>query len=173
MAADRGSGHALKEINRVHFFQLPMSMELTREADYAVRVVLDLVEHARRGPVRSADIARRQLIPRPFLTKVVQALARQGYMRTHRGPRGGITLTRRPREITLRAVVEAIEGPIRLNRCVGGSGECPLERRCPAHPVWQRLQTLVLRELDRATFERLRRSARKRGPTRGGATVRN
>ncbi|MDR7545058.1 MAG: Rrf2 family transcriptional regulator [Armatimonadota bacterium] len=138
-------------------------MKLTREADYAVRVVLDLAEHAGRGPVRSADIARRQLIPRPFLTKVVQALARQGYMRTHRGVRGGVTLTRRPREITMRAVVEAIEGPFRLNRCVAGSGECPLERRCPAHPVWRRLQALMLRELDRITFERLRRSSRRRG----------
>jgi Rrf2 family protein len=126
-------------------------------------VVLDLVEHAGRGPVRSADIARRQLIPRPFLAKVVQALARRGYMRTRRGARGGVTLTRRPREITLRAVVEAIEGPIRLNRCVAGAGECPLERRCPAHPVWQRLQTLVLRELDRTTFERLRRRSRRGG----------
>src|SRR3972149_3230477 len=103
-------------------------MQLTREADYAVRVVLDLAEHAGDGPVRSADVARRQMVPKPFLRKVVQALARSGCVKTHRGTGGGIALTRDPETITLRAVIEAIEGPISLNGCVIAPGACPLDR---------------------------------------------
>lgn len=132
-------------------------MQLTREADYAVRVVLDLAEHGGSRPVRSADIACRKLIPQAFLTKVVQRLARHGYVRTRRGTGGGITLRRDPRAITLRDVVEAIEGPIHLNRCLVRPGACPLARQCAAHPVWRRIQELVIRELEGATIESLRR----------------
>lgn len=130
-------------------------MELTRQADYAVRIVLDLAEQPRARPVRSSDIARRQLIPRPFLTKIVQVLGKRGYLRTHRGATGGVSLARDPAGITLREVIEAIEGPIRLNRCAAGGYVCPLERRCPVHPVWRRLQEMVLRELEKTSFESL------------------
>lgn len=146
-------------------------MQLTREADYAVRVMLDLAEHGSDGPVRSTDIAGRQLIPRPFLTKVIQALARRGYVRTRRGTRGGVTLSGDPRAITLRAVVEAIEGPIRLNRCLVGPGACRLQPRCPVHPVWQRIQALVIRELEGVTIASFRqpgRGARTRTSIKGG-----
>lgn len=143
-------------------------MRLTREADYAVRVVLDLAEHADDGPVRSADVARRQMVPRPFLRKVVQALARGGYVSTHRGTGGGIALARGPNAITLRAVVEAIEGPIYLNRCVIEPGACPLDRTCSVHPVWRRIQDLVIRELEGATVESLRRRERADTQPRGG-----
>jgi Rrf2 family protein len=132
-----------------------MPMRLTREADYAVRVVLDLAAHQVDGPVRSADVARRQVVPKPFLRKVVAALARGGYVNTHRGTGGGIALARDPRAITLRAVIEAIEGPLSLNRCVMEPGACPLHRKCPVHPVWRRIQDLVIRELDGATIASL------------------
>ncbi|MDR7418363.1 MAG: Rrf2 family transcriptional regulator, partial [Armatimonadota bacterium] len=93
---------------------------------------------------------------KPFLRKVVQALARRGYVTTHRGTGGGIALARDPRAITLRAIVEAIDGPIALNRCVARPGDCPLSRRCTVHPVWHRIQRLVLDELERTTIASLR-----------------
>ncbi len=144
-------------------------MHLTREADYAVRIVLDLTEHGRDRPVRSADIAHRQLVPRPFLTKVVQRLARRGYVRTRRGTGGGITLGRDPRVITLRDIVEAIEGPIHLNRCLVRPGACLLARRCPVHPVWRHIQELVIRELEGTTIASLRwRDAANQTRMQGG-----
>lgn len=131
-------------------------MQLTREADYAVRVILDLADHAGTVPLRSADVARRQMVPKPFLHKVVQALARHGHVKTTRGLGGGITLARDPAGITLRAIIEAIEGPIALNRCVVKRGACPLDRRCAVHPVWRRIQDLVVGELERTTIASLR-----------------
>jgi DNA-binding IscR family transcriptional regulator len=55
--------------------------------------------------------------------------------------------------VTLRRVIEAVEGPIQIN-----------DRRCPVHPVWGRLQALVSRELDRVTIGALARAARERPP---------
>lgn len=147
-------------------------MQLTREADYAVRVVLDLAQHATGGPVRSADIALRQAVPKPFLRKVVQALARGGYVSTRRGTGGGIALARDPRKITLRALIEGVEGPIHLNRCLTAPGACPLDRKCPVHPIWRRIQDLVIRELEDATIESLltrrKATAQLSIPARGG-----
>lgn len=143
-------------------------MQLTRKADYAVRVMLDLAEHAEEGPVPSADVARRQAVPKPFLRKVVRALARGGYVSTRRGPGGGIALARDPKKITLRAVIEAIEGPIRLNRCLIAPGACPLDRKCSVHPVWRRIQDLVLRELECVAIDSLTRSGNVQTHPLGG-----
>ncbi len=130
-------------------------MEITRQADYAVRIVLDLAGRANPGIVRSDDVARRQLVPRAYFTKVVQTLVRAGYLRTLRGARGGIQLAKDPRVITLRQVIEAVEGPIYLNRCLLRSGECALERTCAAHPVWERIQDVLMRELDGVTVAQM------------------
>lgn len=139
-------------------------MEITRQADYAVRIVLDLAGHDGNGVTRSDDVARRQLVPRAYFTKVVQALVRAGYLRTLRGARGGIQLARDPQAITLRQVIEAVEGPIRLNRCLLRPGECALERTCAAHPVWERIQGILMHELDAVTFAEM--AASRPRPTR-------
>src|SRR3989304_8823463 len=89
-------------------------MEITRQADYAVRIVLALAEHNHGGVERSDDVARRQVVPRAYFTKVVQALVRAGYVRTLRGARGGIHLARDPEAITLRRAIGAAPGPIYL-----------------------------------------------------------
>lgn len=130
-------------------------MEITRQADYAVRIVLDLAAHNGGGVLRSDDIARRQLVPRAYFTKVVQALVRAGFVRTLRGARGGIQLATDPGRITLRQVIEAVEGPIRLNRCLLVPGECALEPACVAHPVWERIQGVLLKEMDAVTVAQM------------------
>jgi Rrf2 family protein len=130
-------------------------MEITRQADYAVRIVLDLAERNHGGVERSDDVARRQVVPRAYFTKVVQALVRAGYVRTLRGARGGIQLARDPDAITLRQVIEAVEGPIYLNRCLSHPGECSLERACAAHPVWERVQDILTRELEAVTVSQM------------------
>ncbi len=126
-------------------------MQLTRQADYAVRTVLDLTGRPQRQSP-TGEIARRQRIPPAFLRKIVQTLARAGYVRTLRGADGGVRLVREPAAITLRQVIEAVEGPVRLNRCLIRRGECALDRICPVHPVWQHIQDVLVRELDVVTF---------------------
>src|SRR4030065_554313 len=90
-------------------------MQITKQADYAVRAVLYLAGLAdgRRAP--TSQIARDQKIPPSFLAKIVSQLSVAGMVQTSRGARGGVTLARDPAEITLLEVIEAIDGPIGLN----------------------------------------------------------
>ena len=83
-------------------------MQITRQADYAVRAVLHL---ARNGETRTATstIAEEQKIPPSFLAKIISQLSIAGLLHTSRGARGGVTLAREPGDITLLEVIEAIE----------------------------------------------------------------
>jgi Rrf2 family transcriptional regulator, iron-sulfur cluster assembly transcription factor len=132
-------------------------MQLTQKGDYAVRVMLDLAAQRAGASVRTTDLSRRTGVPRPYLAKVIQALVQAGLIRTQRGALGGVSLVAEPRTVTLRQVIEAVEGPIYLNRCLIRRGLCPRDRICPAHPVWARVQSILLRELDAVSIGDLTR----------------
>ncbi|MBI3636151.1 MAG: Rrf2 family transcriptional regulator [Candidatus Rokubacteria bacterium] len=121
-------------------------------------MMLDLALHAPDMPIRRAQIQARQDVPAAYLAKIIQALARAGLVRTLPGARGGVTLNAPAETITLLRVIEAVEGPIHLNRCVEAPAACPRDRFCPVHPVWVRLQALLTRELS-VTIAALARSA--------------
>ena len=126
-------------------------MQITRQADYAVRAVLYL---ARNGDQRTATsmIAEEQRIPPSFLAKIVSQLSIAGLLHTSRGARGGVTLARTPKEITLLEVIEAIDGPIQLNECVGESSSCSFDDDCPLRPVWCDAQEDLVRKLKGTNF---------------------
>ena len=123
-------------------------MQLTLKGDYAVRVVVDLASRPAEASVRTADLGRRTGVPRAYLSKIIQDLAQEGLVRTRRGTAGGVCLLERPEALTLRRVIEAVEGPIRLNRCLVRPGLCPRDGFCPVHPVWVRIQAVLMRELE-------------------------
>ncbi len=126
-------------------------MQITRQADYAVRAVLHL---ARNGETRTATsvIAEEQKIPPSFLAKIISQLSIAGLLHTSRGARGGVTLARDPREITLLEVIEAIDGPIQLNECVGETGVCTFDANCPLRPVWCEAQEELVGRLKGTNF---------------------
>ncbi len=123
-------------------------MQLTMSGDYAVRVIVDLAAHLAGPTVRMQDLRRRTNVPGAYLSKVVQALARGALVCTRRGKHGGVSLLGDPHTITLKRVIEAVEGPIHLNRCLMRPGMCPRDTFCPVHPVWARIQLILLRELE-------------------------
>jgi len=129
-------------------------MQITRQADYAVRAVPYL---ACNGVQRTATsmIAEEQRIPPSFLAKIVSQLSIAGLLHTSRGARGGVTLARTPKEITLLEVIEAIDGPIQLNECVGESSSCSFDDDCPLRPVWCDAQEDLVRKLKGTNFSDL------------------
>lgn len=143
-------------------------MRLTREGDYAVRVLVDLAARPRGDVVRTADLTRTTGVPRPYLAKIIQLLTRAGLVQTRRGPSGGVSLLKDPAAITLRQMVEAVEGPICLNRCLIRPGECSRDSVCAVHPVWARIQAVLVRELDAATAQDLAAGAAGAGRSREG-----
>ncbi|HVN16915.1 MAG TPA: Rrf2 family transcriptional regulator [Anaerolineales bacterium] len=130
-------------------------MQITRQADYAVRAVLYL---AQRGPSeRSAtsQVAEEQHIPPSFLAKIISQLSIAGLLHTSRGARGGVTLAREPKDITLLEVIEAIDGPIMLNECVSDGGACTFDENCPLRPVWCEAQNDLITRLKGTTFDQI------------------
>jgi Rrf2 family protein len=110
-------------------------MQITRQADYAVRAVLYL-SNKNEERIATSMIAEEQHIPPSFLAKIISQLSIAGLLHTSRGARGGVTLARDPKDITLLEVVEAIDGPIQLNECVENTGACSFSGKCPMRPVW-------------------------------------
>ena len=87
-------------------------MQITRQADYAVRAVLYLAHLDDSERAATSTVAKEQHIPPSFLAKIISQLSIAGLLHTSRGARGGVTLAREPKDITLLEVVEAIDGPI-------------------------------------------------------------
>ncbi|HRF49845.1 MAG TPA: Rrf2 family transcriptional regulator [Anaerolineales bacterium] len=125
---------------------------ITRQADYAVRSVLDLALRPDEQAAFSRDIAERQSIPGSFVAKILTRLARVGIVQTQRGITGGVRLSRPANEISLLEVIEAIDGPIALNLCVRGPDLCPLEENCRVHPIWDVLNIDLRQRLGRISF---------------------
>ncbi len=137
-------------------------MEITQQADYAIRAVLELALHKPDERVFSSEIARQQGVPAPFLTKILARLAAAGIVTTQRGVHGGIRLTRPAEQITLLQVVEAIDGPITLSRCVRAPEECARSVTCVVHPVWLKIRAELRARLAECHFAALADEARAR-----------
>lgn len=130
-------------------------MEITQQADYAIRAVLELALRPEGSRVLSNEIARAQNIPPAFLTKICARLAAEGICITQRGTNGGIRLRRAANQICLLEVIEAIDGPITLNRCARRPKECAHDRTCAAHSIWQELCTEFRARLASYTFAQM------------------
>jgi Rrf2 family protein len=137
-------------------------MEISRRTDYGVRVILDLAMHSGQNRTSTQEIAERQNIPSPFLAKIVSQLSLAGLVTTYRGAGGGVTLAKAPEDITLLSVIEALEGPVKLNRCLIEPDSCPRDKHCPVHDIWARAQGDLISLLSYTTFDHLADSARSK-----------
>lgn len=126
------------------------SMQLTRGADYAVRVLVHMAGLEGHRRISLSALSRATAAPDSFLSKVLQALGRAGMIVSHRGQGGGFEITPTGRGASVREVIEAIDGPIHLNVCLDPARICTRKSWCPAHPVWARAQRAMLAELEAA-----------------------
>jgi Rrf2 family iron-sulfur cluster assembly transcriptional regulator len=130
-------------------------VRLTRSGDYAVRAVIHLAMQESDNLSTLMDISISENIPQSFLAKVMQVLSKAGLVNAYRGKKGGFSLAKNADKITIRDVVEAVEGPVTLNNCLSGDGECERDSFCAAHPVWREAQEALLDVLDDYTIEML------------------
>jgi Rrf2 family protein len=127
-------------------------MQITRQADYAVRAVTYLAGLGNGRRAATSMIAREKLIPPSFLAKIVSQLSVAGVVQTSRGARGGVSLAREPEGITLLEVVEAIDGPITLNECVTDASTCAFGDDCDVRQIWCEAQRNLVEHLRATTF---------------------
>jgi len=133
-------------------------MRITRGTDYGIQGILYLAMRPYEQVSLLHNIAQSQNIPESYLAKIFQDLAKAGLVRAHRGAKGGFSLARPASEITLRQVIEALQGPISLNRCLDIREGCQYSEACPVEKVLRKAQAQLVATLDAATLEVLVRS---------------
>ena len=130
-------------------------MKVTRGTDYGIQGMLCLAAQPPKKVILLHEIAQSESVPESYLAKILQDLAKAGLVRSHRGAKGGFTLARPASEITLRQVVEALQGPICLNRCLDIREGCPNSETCLVSEVLRKAQAQLLATLDAATLAQL------------------
>jgi Rrf2 family protein len=140
-------------------------MQITRAGEYGV---LGLMNLARRAPGEIAmieEVSRTEKIPRSFLAKVFQHLVRAGLVRSARGAGGGFVLARKPSQITVLEIIEAIEGEIVFQRCKLEHPVCEHVGGCAVCGLFEQAQDGVKEVLARTTLSRLIREKTRELPT--------
>ena len=128
-------------------------MVMTLEADYAVRIVDELAQSAQR--VDAHTISERTRVPLRFALKILRKLVAGGLIVSYKGAHGGYALARGADQITLRQVIESVEGPYMLNRCQQTEYSCTHTASCRFHEIYDEISLLVRQKLDSYTFASL------------------
>lgn len=134
-------------------------LRINRKTDYAVRVLLALAKQPQDKRLSTSAIQEQMLVPRAFLQRIVADLSRAGLINTYPGPKGGLQLAHAMDEINLRHIVEAIDGPLLISDCLAENGTCELDIDCPVRPRWERMQLMIVRELEQASLTVLAKEA--------------
>lgn len=131
-------------------------MKITQEADYALRMICLLAKQSAAGnpTVGAATLAEGVAVPTRFGLKILNKLSQTGLVKTSRGAAGGYSLNTDPATLTVRQVIEAIDGPIEINRCLSETHIClnnPNKDCCRLHHVFEELNRQLTERLDRLT----------------------
>lgn len=132
-------------------------MYLNQATDYAFRAILHLAEQTKGKVVDAQSIAKKEHIPMRFLLKIMPSLIKAGIIGSQRGVGGGYYLAKDPAKITFFDVVEAIEGPIAVNRCLLDPGFCTKNGapHCKVHLALADVQAKLVAELRSHNFRDL------------------
>jgi Rrf2 family protein len=130
-------------------------MRITMKSDYGLRAMIDLAAHYGQGPVPSALIAGRQLVPEHFLDQLLISLRRAGLLKSQRGPQGGHMLARPPQQISMSDVIHALDGSTAPMECLPNPTVCQLAPGCAIRDVWQEVERFAEQLLASTTLDQL------------------
>lgn len=114
---------------------------LRRNTDYALRMMINLASHYEQEPISTRALAEQEDVPYQLACKLMQRLGKAGFTTSVMGARGGYSLARHPSKLSLLEVIEVIQGPIRLNRCLVSEKACARQKTCPVNPRLLQLQS--------------------------------
>ncbi|HET9030208.1 MAG TPA: Rrf2 family transcriptional regulator [Candidatus Aquilonibacter sp.] len=117
-------------------------MRLTKETEHAIEALTYLGSQKPATIVEASMLADEIDVPRPFMSKILQRLAKAGLVRGHRGNPRGYSLAVSPARLSMRRVLESMEGEDLFSRCIFFSETCSETNSCPLHDAWKRVRPL-------------------------------
>jgi Rrf2 family protein len=130
-------------------------LRLSKKADYALIAMKHLAVRGDRSSSSAREIAEQYDIPIELMAKVLQRLVRRGLLRSHQGTRGGYELARRPSEVSVADVIQAIEGPVTVTACTTDEGQCEQYSKCNVRDPLFKIRARILAALGECTIAEL------------------
>jgi Rrf2 family protein len=127
-------------------------MKLGRESSYAIEGLLALAKSPVGKVMLLRDVAEAAAVSESFLAKIFQRLTRAAILTSSRGAVRGYALARRPKQITIKDIVVAVEGPDVFQRCIFWSDRCADANPCSMHSRWKKVRERLIGELERITL---------------------
>jgi Rrf2 family protein len=143
---------------------------LTRRTAYALRALLHLAESPGfHGSAR--ELSGAEAVPRRFLEAILRELLRQGLVESRRGQAGGYVLSRRPEELSVAAIIRAVDGDLFPFACLSDAprrcAQCPGEDKCPTQHALVAVRRLIWKHLETQTLADLTRDSKTRNTLLG------
>jgi len=133
-------------------------MIYSRSAEYAIRAFVHLAAVPEGKYAMVKQIAEEADIPSHFLAKILQQMARKGFLRSSKGPTGGFCLRMSAPDVNLLQIVDSIDGLADFERCPAGMAECNDQAPCGMHDSWKALRSRIIEYLERTSIEDLAKS---------------
>jgi FeS assembly SUF system regulator len=123
-------------------------LRMSRLTDYGIVLLTHLAAAPDHAVHNARELSERARLPLPVVSKILKVLAREGFLVSQRGAKGGYSLARRPEQISVVAVIDALEGPIALTECGTHAGACTREASCVVRAPWQQINRAVRKALE-------------------------
>lgn len=127
-------------------------MKLSTRSRYGTRLMLDMAQHHRGGPVQLGDIAKRQDISLKYLEQIIIPLKKARLVNSVRGPKGGHFLAKPPAEITVAEIVGVLEGSELIMACTEHPETCQRSASCLTRQVWKEAVAAMYDKLNSVTL---------------------
>jgi len=138
-------------------------MKLSTRTRYGTRALLELALHKGEGPVFLKDIARQQQFSLSYLEHLVTPLISGGIIRSTKGPKGGITLAKKPEDIKMIDITRLLEGSLAPVECVDNPDVCERSAQCVTRDIWGEIKKAMNGVLESTTLQDLVERQRKKG----------
>ena len=128
---------------------------LRRNTDYALRLMVTLASKHSDQTISTKALAKETLVPYQLACKLLQRLQKAKLIQSTMGPKGGFALTKNPEEINLWSIIDLIQGPVNMNRCLLGDFKCQRRTNCTIHDKLAELQKQIEASLRSTTLDEL------------------
>ncbi len=133
----------------------------SKSCEYALRILTQIPQDRIGEKILAVDLCRKAKVPVSSSRKVLQLLVENKYLEAIPGPGGGYRLLKKPNELTLLALVKAIDGQNVFDKCIMGLPHCGSKNPCPIHSLWQRVKGDMINEMSNKTLSDLMISSKR------------